>query len=289
MPSLPVLATVVRELLTTKQVPRICEPELIMEDPESVTAYIDAGREIGVMAPVYLFHTIKVCEVIRPGDVVLDLACGPATQLAQIARLNPDVRFVGVDMSVPMLERARAHLADLQLDNVELVCGRIDDLTRWGDRSVNAVMSTMALHHLPDRQALRRTFAEAGRVLALGGGVYMADFGRLRSERSMRYFATQYADRQPQVFTRDYFNSLRAAFALEDFREASASLRCHVRVLSTVLTPFMVAVASNPRREPPPHLRRALQRLLDALEPHQERDFQDLRSFFRWGGLALSV
>lgn len=104
-----------------------------MDDPEKVTAYTRAGRIDGVMAPVYLHHCIHICEVIRPGDVAVDLACGPATQLAQVARLNPDVRFIGVDLSEPMLERARAHVAELQLKNVEFRLGDISLLEGFSD------------------------------------------------------------------------------------------------------------------------------------------------------------
>ena len=74
------------------------EPSLVMDDPQQVTAYAKAGRENGVMAPVYIFNGANICEVIRAGDIVVDLGCGPANQLAMVARLNPDVHFIGVDI-----------------------------------------------------------------------------------------------------------------------------------------------------------------------------------------------
>ena len=68
MPSLPVLKTLLRELTTREQSARINEPDLVMDDPDKVAAYTRAGREDGVMAPVYLFHCAQICAVIRPGD-----------------------------------------------------------------------------------------------------------------------------------------------------------------------------------------------------------------------------
>ena len=108
LPSPAVLRALLRELTTFRRAPRIPEPDLVMDDAAKVAAYTQAGREDGVMAPVYLFNTRHACDVIRPGDVVLDLACGPATQLAQIARYNPESTFIGIDLSEPMLERAAA-------------------------------------------------------------------------------------------------------------------------------------------------------------------------------------
>ena len=288
MPSLPVLKTLARELVSRERSPRRTEPDLVMDDPEKVAAYTRAGREDGVMAPVYLFHCAQVCEVIRPGDTVVDLGCGPATQLAMVARLNPDVRFVGVDLSEEMLERARAYGAEQGLGNVAFQQADVTDLGFLGDASVDAVFSTVALHHLPDVDHLQRTFAEVARVLRPGGGLYLVDFGHLKSEKSIEYFAYQYSDRQPELFTLDYLYSLRAAFPLADFqRLTDRHLAGRARVYSTCLMPFMVVVKSPPRAgEVPQGVRAGLAALRAALPSYHRTDLQDLRTFFRLGGLA---
>ncbi len=287
MPNLSVFRVLFRELTTSERIPRVAEPDLVMDDPAKVAAYVRAGAEGGVMAPVYLYHCHQICEVIRPGDVVLDLACGPATELAMIARLNPDVHFVGVDLSEPMLVRARAHVSALGLSNVELRVGDITHLAEFADDTVDAVMSTMALHHLPDATHLDRALAEVARVLTPGGGVYLADFGRLRAERSIRYFADRDADSQPELFTLDYLHSLRAAFSLDDFRSAARQLDDAVAVRSTFGCPFMVALKSAPRRELPLDLVGQLAEIRDALPTQQQADFADLTTFFRFGGLRM--
>ena len=285
MPSLPVLRVLIRELMTAERVPRLPEPDLVMDDADKVAAYTRAGREDGVMAPVYLFHCAQICEVIRPGDTVVDLACGPATQLAQAARLNPDVRFVGVDLSEEMLAKARPYVRESGLMNVDFRRGSITDLSDFADASVDAFFSTMALHHLPDRADLQRTFEEVARVLKPGGGIYLVDFGRLKSNRSIRYFAYQYADRQQELFTLDYLNSLRAAFSLSDFREAGRALAGRATLMSTFLVPYMVALKSPPRRARDPMLKAQLDRMRAELPAHHQVDLDDLMTFFRLGGL----
>ena len=154
MPSLSVVRTLLRELVTSERTERIPEPDLVMDNPEKVAAYTRAGREDGVMAPVYLFHCAQICEVIRPGDVAVDLGCGPATQLAMVARLNPDTHFIGVDLSDEMLKRAKGHVDEQGLRNVEFRQGDISRLESFADNSVDTVFSTVALHHLPDLQTL---------------------------------------------------------------------------------------------------------------------------------------
>jgi len=288
MPSLTVMHAMLHELLALgRPAPRRPEPEA-MTDPEQVAAFDEAGREGGVMAPVYLYHCIQVCTQIRPGDVVLDLGCGPANQLAMIARLNPEIRFVGLDLSEPMLARAEATCRAKGLANVELRHGDMTRLDGLGEASFDAVYSTMTLHHLPDGKALEATFAEVARVLKPGGGLYLVDFGRLRSETAMRIMAEQYADQQPEAFTADYLNSLMAAFSLDDWRRAHARhLSSRGRLHATFFSPYMVAVRGDPRRTLPEGLRRRLREIRAGLTSWQRRDFSDLARFFRLGGLKL--
>lgn len=288
MPSAAVIRTLLRELTTTQRAARAPEPDLVMDEPDKVAAYVRAGRQDGVMAPVYLFHCANACEVIRPGDLVLDLACGPANQLAMIAKLNPDSRFIGIDLSEPMLSRAREHVRSEGVHNVEFRLQDISDLRSVADATVDAVISTMALHHLPSVALLVRTFAEAARVLKHGGGVYLVDFGHLKADRSIRYFAYQYADRQPELFTEDYLNSLRAAFALDDFRRAGAALQGRARMYQTFLAPFMVAFKSAIRRDEDSALSDRLREMRESLPHHHRVDLRDLVTFFRLGGLRCA-
>src|SRR3989475_12532454 len=59
---------------------------------------------------------IVECSGAGPEDTVLDVACGPGLVVAAFARV---VRHAtGIDITPAMLERARAHAAELALTNV---------------------------------------------------------------------------------------------------------------------------------------------------------------------------
>jgi arsenite methyltransferase len=289
MPNVKLMRTVLREMTTRERSTRAAEPDLVMDDPEAVAAYVEAGREHAVMAPVYLYHCANICEVIRPGDTVVDLACGPANQLAMVARLNPETHFIGVDLSPPMLERARDLIKRQGLTNVEFRHGDITDLSMFADRSVDAVVSTMALHHLPTFDMLCRTYTEVARILKEDGGVYMVDFGHLRSKRSIDYFAQQYADRQPELFTRDYLNSLHAAFYPDEFRQAVKPLAGRATLYATIGLPFMLALKSPARRGAAPKLAAELTRMKRNLPAWHKGDISDLIRHFRLKGMSCSL
>ncbi len=286
MPSLPVLRQLFREITSRKDSWRIPEPNLVMEDAEQVVSFHEAGRQDGVMAPLYLFHAAQVCEVIKPGETVVDLGCGPANQLGLIAALNPDVKFIGIDLSDEMLGMAERNLKDKGVTNVTLKHGDITDLNMLGTASADAVMTTVVLHHLPDEASLLRCFSEVQRVLKPGGGLYLVDFAHLKTEAAIHYFAYQYEGRQPEIFAVDYLNSLRAAFELDTWKSGwSKHLKDFSDLHSTFMVPYMVSAKSPSRRALPDAMRKRLNEFYRRMPSYQQTDFNDLATFFRFGGL----
>jgi len=256
-----------------------------MDDPEQVKAYAEAGRADGLMAAAYLFHSARISQVIQGCTEVVDLGCGPATQLCQVAQLNPAIRFTGVDLSPSMLASANAHVRQHSLGNVTLAEGDITRLAAFGAHSFDGVISTLALHHLPSTAHLEACFDEIARVLRPGGAIYLADFGRLKSLKSVLYFAYMNAKHQPHVFSLDYERSLRAAFLADELRAlATRRLPKGVRVHCTFLAPLLVAIQTDPKPLP-----RDLQARLVAMRQRLPRryriDLDELRQFFRLGGL----
>ena len=250
MPRLSLLPVMLREILE-RQFPREPEPDLVMDDAEQVKAYAEAGRADGLMAAAYLFHSAHIAMTIRGCGEVVDLGCGPATQFAQVASLCPDVSFRGFDLSERMLADAAAHIRALGLQNVRVQRGDITrlDLTR-------SVRRRSDQHPRTSPPPVARSFAgqllrEIARILRPGGALYLADFGRLKSLKSVLFFAYMNAKHQPHVFSLDYERSLRAAFELADFRAvAAASLPADARVFSTFKVPLLVLVKTPPGIKP---------------------------------------
>ncbi len=285
MAHIGLLPVIYREVARPRQFPREPEPHLVMDDPNQVQAYADAGRADGLMAAGYLFHSARISQAIQGCREVVDLGCGPATQLCQVATLNPGMRFTGVDLSPSMLASARAHVTEHRLDNVALVEGDITRLGAFATASVDGVISTLVLHHLPSTAHLEACFDEIARILRPGGAIYIADFGRLKSLKSVLYFAYMNAKNQPHVFSLDYERSLRAAFLADELRSlAVRKLPKGVRVHCTFLAPLLVAIQTDPKPLP-----EGLRARLVAMRKHLPRryrvDLDELRQFFRLGGL----
>lgn len=237
------LSTVLRESFTSEQFARIPEGDLVMDSEEAVSAFVRASQPGGVLSGVYAFLAEQACKMIRPGDRVLDLGCGPASLLATIARRCPEAEFLGIDLSGGMVSRGKEALEALGVENLEL---RIEDMTQLASidsGTVDVVLSSMAIHHLPGLGHLQLLFEAAERVATPEARFFLADFGRVRSLKSVEYLVRRAIPRDEPVLEHDYRASLRAAFSREEMQEAmSSSLRRRLGVYATVFSPVMVVL-----------------------------------------------
>lgn len=255
---------------------RVPEPELIMDDPGQVAAYSEATKPEGLIASLYLLFAALVSEIVRPGDTVLDLGCGAGNHLVLAARLNPSVRFIASDLSEKMLATAKANLRGRGIGNVEFQTMDMTNMNAFGAASVDAVISNLAIHHLPSFDALTRVNQEIQRVLKPGGGICVVDFVQMRSLKTVEIFARQYKDVTAEIVVRDYYNSLRAAFTRRELLDAANGLGDFVRFHFMRWISLIFAMRSGTRREIPPEIEAQMVEFYQSMAEAQKSDFQDL-------------
>ncbi|THG36414.1 methyltransferase domain-containing protein [Glaciibacter flavus] len=84
---------------------------------------------------------------IRPDSRILDLGCGPGTISVDFARIAFAGSVIGMDAETSVVAHARAHAADVGVDNIEFLQGDVYSLP-FPDESFDIVHAHQLLQHV---------------------------------------------------------------------------------------------------------------------------------------------
>lgn len=283
--SISMLPVFLRELASSRKIAREPEPALVMNDPAGVEAFDLAGNASGPIAPLYLLLASHVSQVLTGTASVLDLGCGSGQLISRIAMANPKIRFTAIDLSENMLNRAQLHFSEQHISNVKLASQDMTDLRDFASASFDAVISSLAFHHLPNERSLESCFREIQRVLKPGGRVVLFDYSLLKRQDSIEFVLGLTKNGQPQIFVDDTYFSMKAAFPLAIFRNLGQKyLPKDTDLTSTFMCPVLMMLRTHSGSLTPEQIKH-FANLYNQLSPENKLNYRELVWLFKLNGL----
>jgi ubiquinone/menaquinone biosynthesis C-methylase UbiE len=204
---------------------RVPEPEL-MNDAAQAHAYAHADFAEPHQRFVELFK--ESFPGLNVAGRVLDLGCGPADVTIRFARAFPECTIEGVDGAESMLHHGAYYVGRAGLkQRIHLVHARLPH-AQLPARAYDVIISNSLLHHLHDPMVLWQAIKSHAKP---GAAVFVMDLLRPQSREQAQALVDQYAAGEPDILRQDFFNSLLAAFRVD---EVGAQLRdCNLLSLET--------------------------------------------------------
>lgn len=192
---------------------RVPEPEL-MDGDEQAFAYANADFSEPHNRFVEMFKE-RFPELCGKPLKVLDIGCGAADVLIRFAQALPHTIVTGIDGAEAMLRLGRQAIAQAGLN------GRVNLQSKFLPRDplppgpFDVVISNAFLHHLWDPAVLWAAVKASGKN---GTAVFVVDLFRPSSTEAAREIVDLRASSEPDILQRDFFNSLCAAFRMDEVR-----------------------------------------------------------------------
>jgi tRNA (cmo5U34)-methyltransferase len=137
---------------------------------EGNMAQVDSALSLDLIAHAAAATTPKA-------KAVLDVGCGAGNYTLKVLEQLPNLEVSLLDLSLPMLERARERVSQVTTGSISLLQGDVRDLD-LGVEQFDVIVASAVLHHLRAEPEWELVFGKFYAALRPGGTVWIYDLVR---------------------------------------------------------------------------------------------------------------
>jgi tRNA (cmo5U34)-methyltransferase len=155
---------------------------------------LETGQSATVDAPLAMALVAQAAAATTPhARHVLDVGCGAGNYTLKLLEHLPDLDVTLIDLSRPMLDRAKERLSQVTGGRVKTIQ---DDIRKveLADGEFDIVLAAAVLHHLRTDQEWQDVFAAFHRALRHGGSVWVFDLVESSIPAVQQLMHHQYGD-----------------------------------------------------------------------------------------------
>jgi tRNA (cmo5U34)-methyltransferase len=177
---------------------------------------LESGQQAAMDAPVILDVVARsaACH-IRPHGTLLDIGCGAGNfTLRVLSQISP-LDCVLVDLSQPMLDRARERVIAATSGNVQTIQSDMRSLN-FNAATFDIILTGQVLHHLREDNQWEAMFANFHDWLRPGGALFIADLIAYDDPGIQSLMVSRYAQYLESIGGSDYCQKVLDYSDLED-------------------------------------------------------------------------
>jgi tRNA (cmo5U34)-methyltransferase len=136
---------------------------------------LETGQSATIDAPLVMDLIMQAATATNPQAThSLDIGCGAGNYTLKLLQKLPDLKVTMLDLSQPMLDRARERVSAVTNREVTTIQGDIREVELEED-TFEVMMAAAVLHHLREEAEWRAVFAKLYAALKPGGSLWISD------------------------------------------------------------------------------------------------------------------
>ncbi len=177
---------------------------------------IETGQVSTVDAVLSLQLITETAKILCPyATELLDIGCGAGNYTLQMLSKIPNLNCTLIDLSQPMLQRAKERISPITSGNVEIIQSDIREV-KLEENHYDIILASAVLHHLRDDKDWELTFSKLFRILKKGGCLMISDLITQESEILTNYFTQRYTEYLTSIKDASYAAHVLAYIEKED-------------------------------------------------------------------------